>query len=180
LAERAKREEFYNLVHENVKAEFIGGEIVFHSPVRAAHWQMVSKLAYRLGAYIKKNNLGELGIEKVLVRFSRNDFEPDIVFFNKEMAATFVPDQKLFPIPDFVVEVLSESTEHNDRGVKYREYALGGVKEYWIVDPEKNVLEQYTNTSQEFALVKAHLGSSTVTSLAIEGFVLDLKDIFGA
>jgi hypothetical protein len=30
--EKIKRQEFYDLTHEDMKAEFINGEIIFHSP----------------------------------------------------------------------------------------------------------------------------------------------------
>jgi hypothetical protein len=82
VTERTKREEFYNLIHENVKAEFIGGEIIFHSPVRAKHWRTLTKITNRLGPFVEVNQLGEIGIEKVLIAFGRNDFEPDVVFYN--------------------------------------------------------------------------------------------------
>jgi Uma2 family endonuclease len=42
--------------------------------------------------------------------------------------------------PDLVVEVVTESTKRLDREVKLKQYALHGVGEYWLVDPEgKNV-----------------------------------------
>ena len=44
---------------------------------------------------------------------------------------------------DLVVEVLSPSTAGVDRGEKFREYAAGGVPEYWIVDPQRQVAEFY-------------------------------------
>ncbi|MBR2188253.1 MAG: Uma2 family endonuclease [Eubacterium sp.] len=39
--------------------------------------------------------------------------------------------------PDFVVEVLSKSSRLHDRVRKYRKYQQAGVREYWIIDPEK-------------------------------------------
>ena len=41
----------------------------------------------------------------------------------------------LFPAPDFAVEVLSPSTQKNNRGIKFDDYALHNVSEYWIIDP---------------------------------------------
>lgn len=178
ITERAKREEFYNLIHENVKAEFIAGEIVFHSPVRTAHWRLSARISNRLGPYVEAHGLGEMGVEKVMITLGRNDFEPDIVFFKKQVADTFQPDQKLFPVPQLVVEILSDSTRERDRGIKFREYALGGVEEYWIVDAERRVLEQYFNLGNSFDLVKAHLGSGQVQCRAVSGFVLDLRQVF--
>lgn len=39
--------------------------------------------------------------------------------------------------PDFIVEVLSDSTKSKDMHIKLTKYANAGVKEYWMIDPEK-------------------------------------------
>ncbi len=39
--ERRRRSEFYEWVTEHMKAEFINGEIVIHSPVKRRHWKAV-------------------------------------------------------------------------------------------------------------------------------------------
>ena len=39
------------------------------------------------------------------------------------------------------VEILSPSTAHRDRGVKLDLYARRGVREYWIADPEEDVVD---------------------------------------
>ena len=36
---------------------------------------------------------------------------------------------------DICIEVVSLASVSNDRGVKFEEYQLGGVTEYWIIDP---------------------------------------------
>ena len=37
---------------------------------------------------------------------------------------------------DLVIEIISEESLLRDRGEKFAEYEIGGVKEYWILDPE--------------------------------------------
>jgi Uma2 family endonuclease len=81
--------------------------------------------------------------ETSLVSLTRNDYLPDILFFTKEKAASFKPDTWKYPAPDFVVEILSDSTEANDRGIKMDDYAAHGVREYWLVDTDKQLVEQY-------------------------------------
>jgi Uma2 family endonuclease len=177
--ERSERERFYNLIHENVKAEFINGEIVFHSPVRAKHWIISSNIMIELGGYVKKNKLGLVGAEKVMIRLTRNDYEPDIVFFKNEKANQFTADQLIFPVPDFVIEILSPSTEKYDRGDKLLDYAAHGVSEYWIIDPETETVEKYLKQNDYFKLFeKLHHG--TVYSDVIAGFEIELKAIFAA
>ena len=82
-----------------------------------------------------------------------------------------------FPVPDFVVEVLSQSTEANDRGVKFVDYAAHGVAEYWIVDADKRVLEQYGEREGRFELL-TKTNNGTVASIAIAGFSMDVTAVF--
>lgn len=87
IAEEAKeRQKFYDLVHENLKAEFINGEIVLHSPVKMRHWEVSMHLSSLLHSYVYKNKLGKVGVEKVMVRLTRNDYDrsgepPGYMFF---------------------------------------------------------------------------------------------------
>jgi Uma2 family endonuclease len=175
--EAQKRNEFYELIHENVKAEFINGAIVYHSPVMRRHWKVSMNVSRELSSYAKKHDLGEVGVEKVMISLTRNDYEPDIVFFPKEKSKLFTPQQMHFPAPDLVVEILSDSTEKNDRNIKFRDYASHGVKEYWIIDADKASLEQYINTDNEFQLV--HIFTEGILKAeTVKGFELDVRSIF--
>ena len=87
--ENQKRADFHDLVHENMKAEFINGEIIMHSPVKSRHWIAVNRLAAYMTVHVDTNNLGLVGSEKVMVHLTRNDYEPDVVFFGMEKAKNF-------------------------------------------------------------------------------------------
>jgi Uma2 family endonuclease len=176
--ESEKRKEYRELVHENVRAEFINGEIVYYnSPAKKREWAAYTNLLTDLGAYVNENDLGEVGGEKVMVALTRNDYRPDISFFSKEKASQFTDDQMLFPAPDFVVEILSPSTEKYDRHEKFIDYAAHGVSEYWIIDPEEKTVEQYFNEGGKFNLFqKLHNGQ--LESKIVKGFVVELKEIF--
>ena len=177
-AEKAKRREYYALVHEDAKAEFINGEIIYQSPVKRKHWLVSINLSSLLHTYVKKHQLGEIGVEKVMISLTRNDYEPDICFFRKEKAAAFKKDQMHFPAPDFVVEILSDSTEKNDREIKFQDYAAHGVQEYWIIDPGKQTVEQYINEKQAFELRQKFVTSGILQSVVIEGFEAEISDLF--
>ncbi len=175
-AEKMKRQEFYDLIHENIKAEFINGEIIMHSPTMRKHWKTSMNLSRAMSNYVYQNQLGEVGVEKVMLNFTRNDYEPDIVFFSKEKSKDFHDDQLLFPAPNLVVEILSESTKKRDRGIKFVDYAAHGVLEYWIVDPTKKCIEQYYLQNGEFILLGIFY--DILSTETIKGFVIDLKSVF--
>lgn len=56
-AEQKKRKEFYEIVHEDVKAEFIRGEVIFHSPVKGKHWITCTNLSAYLTIHVNQNDL---------------------------------------------------------------------------------------------------------------------------
>ena len=82
--EQKKRIEFYNWLTPSVKAEFINGQIVLHSPAKARHILANQNLLVLIKAYTTKHELGQVFAEKALVSLTRNDYEPDICFFGKE------------------------------------------------------------------------------------------------
>ena len=124
LADEAKRRQrFYAQINEGDKAEFINGQVFFHSPVKLRHNANSKRLLVLLDAYVTLHDLGYVGYEKIMVSLTSNDYEPDICFFGRVKAAKLTPNQMRFPTPDLVVEVLSETTQAFDRGVKFDDYA---------------------------------------------------------
>lgn len=175
--EEKLRQAFYNVITEEDKAEFINGEVIMHSPVKRVHGLSMVFLLKLLSTYVDEHDLGEVDAEKRMIELTRNSYEPDIVFFLKDKVAHFTGNQMLFPAPDFIVEILSPSTEKNDRGVKFVDYALHSVGEYWVIDPEQKTVEQYKLQEGQYALVlKAESG--TITSHVIQGFSIPIKAIF--
>ena len=142
-AEQRRREQFIEEIDEVAKAEFINGERVIHSPSRLAHSKVVLRGGTLLSQYADRHGLGVVLVEKTLIRCRRNDYEPDICFFRADKTTEWKDDLKIFPPPDLIVEVLSPSTERNDRTIKFQDYAAHGVSEYWIIDADEQVIEQY-------------------------------------
>lgn len=176
-AEAQRRQRFYMEMTDGEKVEFIGGEVVLHSPARHRHLEAKAHLAGLIGYYVRARGRGVVHDEKCLCVFPRNDYEPDVVYFGPEKAAGFRPDTLRFPIPDLVVEVLSEATEARDRGVKFADYEAHGVGEYWIVDPEAQVVEQYVNGPGGFDLV-VKSSSGEIRSRVVDGLVVPIPAIF--
>jgi Uma2 family endonuclease len=179
--EQTQRRAFYEWVDEVVKAEFINGKISIHSPVNHKHLKVSKLLSRIISVYCDVKKIGETFYEKAMIALTRNDYEPDIVFFKKEKAATFTAEQVLFPAPDFVVEILSKKTAKTDRGIKKEDYAAHGIQEYWIIDPAKQIIEQYLLLKPDdkvyFEPYKYHVGE-TINSKAIEGFSIPVAAIF--
>lgn len=177
--EAERRERFYEEMSDDQKVEFIDGEVVMHSPARNRHLTTQLALATLLNTFVEKHDLGAVRVEKCLCVFPRNDYEPDIAFFGPEKASRFHSNTMKFPVPDFVVEVLSETTEHRDRGVKFEDYEAHGVREYWIIDPTegRETIEQYVLEGGAFQL-RLKSGSGEIASQVIPNFRIPIRTIF--
>lgn len=173
---RASRE----WLRDDVKAEFINGQVVMHSPVKRQHLNATQNLMTLLRVYVIRHGLGEVDSEKALVEMTRNDYEPDICFWNAETAASFKDDQMEHPAPDLIVEVLSKSTTGRDRGIKFEDYAAHGVREYWIIDPVRKSLEQYRldEATMAFESVATLFVDDTLTAITVLGFAIPVRAIF--
>ncbi|MFN0202442.1 MAG: Uma2 family endonuclease [Bacteroidia bacterium] len=178
--EAQKRENFYNVINENDKAEFIHGQIIMHSPVKRIHNVVSSLLHQLLNIYVIKHQLGEMGFDKMMVHLSRNSYEPDVCFWLHEKSHTFTENQMLFPAPDFIVEVLSKSTEKIDRGIKMIDYAAHGVSEYWLIHPQKRFIEKYLLDGKKYWKEKTYSIEDEIQSTAIQGFIVPVIAIFDA
>lgn len=141
--EAIRREAFREAIQPHEKGEFINGEIIMSSPNRHYHNRVSSLINRILGTFVQANSLGCVLYEKAMCGFSRNDYEPDILWLGPAKTASLEPGTMIYPVPDFIVEILSPSTEKRDRGVKLKDYAAHGVLEYWIVDANKRTIEQY-------------------------------------
>jgi Uma2 family endonuclease len=178
--EKKRRHNFYEWLTDDVKAEFINGQIIMHSPVRRKHLRASINLTTLLKIYTQIRDLGEVDTEKAMVSLTRNDYEPDICFWRKEIADTFNDETMQHPAPDLVIEILSKSTAKRDRGVKFEDYAAHGVREYWLIDPTRQTIEQYgldTDFMAFDALGNFHLGD-TIEAQTIPGFRIQVRAIF--
>lgn len=176
--EQQKRERFYEEITPEAKWEFINGEVIMHSPAKARHTKIRGLIERLITTWVSVQGVGWAGGEKSLVCLTRNDYEPDVLYFGREKAARIEPDLEKFPAPDFVVEVLSPSTRHRDRGIKFTDYAAHGVGEYWIVDPVADTIEQYLLEENGTYGLAAKQADGTLRSRVIEGFAMPVRAAF--
>lgn len=177
--ERIAREKFREELTPEMKAEFIQGAVIVHSPAKNKHLEVSGRVYRLMGTFVDLHQLGTVHAEKALVALTRNDYEPDICYFGIEKTRQFTPDQLKFPAPDLVVEVLSETTEQRDRGIKFQDYAAHGIAEYWIIDCDQRSIEQYLidEASKEYRLVQKVI-EGEIESNVISGFRIPVAAIF--
>lgn len=126
---------FLEACDEDTRAEWVDGEVVFMSPVSLRHARIGQFLGSLIERYLEIHPIGELFRDSVQMKTGPNlgGRLPDLLFVRTERASQLMPTYIDGPA-DLVVEVVSLDSRRRDLIDKRKEYADGGVTEYWIVD----------------------------------------------
>ncbi len=166
-----------SLGESNQKMELFDGEFIMSAMPTPLHQNVLINLGAILRNYVIQKNLGKVFASVDVYLSEYTVLQPDICFVSNER--TSINDGKKFNgMPDLVVEILSESTEQRDRTFKFREYAIGGAKEYWMVSPEKKEIEVYQNTQRGFQLVKIFKPTDILNSPLLNEININVTAVF--
>jgi Uma2 family endonuclease len=80
--------------------------------------------------------------------------------------------------PDLIIEILSPGSNRKELKYKYEVYEESGVKEYWVIQPTEQTLLIYTLTLGKYVPSRLFSPGDIVSSACIEGFSLDLEEVF--
>ena len=139
-----RRNQFIDSLSPEVKAEWIDGEAMYHSPAREAHNWTATGVVTLLTDYSRYVESVSVRIEKAMVEAGENNYEPDICLF-RQPDGSLPRDMVVYPRPDLAVEILSRRTEKRDLGTKKVEYARAGTAEYWVVNADEQWVRQFGN-----------------------------------
>jgi Uma2 family endonuclease len=143
---------------EHLIAEIIEGELVLSPRPRGAHAAVASALGGELGPPFNRDRGGPGGwiiLDEPEPHFGGEIVVPDLAGWRRERMPQ-VEDVAFFTLaPDWICEVLSKSTEKNDRTKKLRIYAAAGVRHAWLVHPIWRTLE----------VLRLHDGTWTTTAV---------------
>ena len=163
---------------DGIRKEIIEGEL-FMTPAPSIKHQSISKTIFRLlDDYVTQHNLGEVWYAPCDIIFSNiNIIQPDIFYISNENHEILTA-LNIKGAPDLIIEILSPSTIENDRIYKKLVYEKYGVKKYWIVDPQEEIIEVWSLQDDRFQLVQKAGKNQKLNSKLLEDFELDLSLVF--
>lgn len=134
------------------RAELIDGQMYMMAPPTRRHQPILGALYRKVVDYIdKKGGSCEVDIAPFAVFLNEDDknyVEPDISVI---CDADKLSDKGCTGAPDWIIEIVSPDSRRMDYYTKLFEYRTAGVREYWIVDPEKNRITVYSFESDDTA-----------------------------
>ena len=140
---RLTYQDYAALPSDGRRYEILDGELYVSAAPNRTHQYVLVELLTTLHSHVKANGLGEVYVAPFDVILADTTIvQPDIIFVANDRLAIF-SDRGAESAPTLVIEILSPSTGHVDRGRKLQLYARYGVLYYWIVDPEQRVIEVY-------------------------------------
>lgn len=137
-------EEFLALDDETTMSEWVDGEVIVMSPAAERHQELILFLAQTLGLYIQVHNLGRILLPPFAMKLeaAKRGREPDLIFVGRDRTH-LIQRTYLNGPADLAVEIISPDSIGRDRGEKFVEYERAGIKEYWLIDPDRESAEFY-------------------------------------
>ena len=170
--------EDYYAIPDDIRVELIDGVIYDMSAPTFTHQDFAFELAVFLRNYIKdKKGKCKTYVSPIDVQLDRDDktmVQPDVIVVCDRDK---IMNRCLYGAPDFVVEILSPSTSKKDSTIKLKKYKHAGVREYWMVDPDKKKVVVYDWNKSD---IPAVFGFDAKVSVGIfDGeCVIDFAEIF--
>ena len=126
------------------RAELIDGEMFMMATPMTVHQRILVKLILKIGSYIEQNKgnceLLPAPFGVFIKKDDRNYVEPDISVI---CHGDRLDEKGCHGAPDWVIEIVSPSSRKMDYVRKTKLYQETGVREYWIVDPNKEMVTVY-------------------------------------
>ena len=169
------------LPEDGLRHEIIDGvHFVTPSPV-TRHQQLSRRLLVAIDRYLEDHpGFGEVFQAPFDTLFSPFDVVvPDLVVVTGDQL-DILTDKNVAGAPALIVEILSPGTRRRDIGVKRQLYDRGGVREYWMVDPEAQAVTVHHRSRDGRFVLREVLAKSSeaLTTPLLPGFVISLEKLF--
>ncbi len=144
-----KQEKVYTIddiyaLPDGQRAELIDGQIYYMSPPSWSHQKISRKLHQAIANYIDSNNGKCEALAAPFAVFLNKDdvnyVEPDISVI---CDLSKLDDKGCHGAPDWIIEIVSPGSKSRDYMTKLFKYRTAGIREYWIVDPMRQMITVY-------------------------------------
>ncbi len=160
---------------EGKRAELIDGQIYYIAPPSRKHQKIISRLNQIIANHIDSQNgsceVYPAPFSVFLNEDDKNYVEPDIsVICNPDK----LDDKGCKGAPDWIIEIVSPGSRRMDYFTKVFKYRTAGVREYWIVDSEKNRITVWNfekDDNNEYSFI------DSVESGIYPGFYIDFNTL---
>ncbi|NJM24796.1 MAG: Uma2 family endonuclease [Bacteroidia bacterium] len=146
--------EVFRMLPEGTRAEVIDNTLYMSPSPTSNHQAIVGELFFMLFSHVRRNGSGRLFVAPLDVYLDGEltVVQPDVMFISTRRA-NIIRKDGIHGSPDVIFEVLSSPNAKHDTGRKKLLYALAGVQEYWIINPETKRCIGYTLIDDRYELI---------------------------
>lgn len=172
------KEELYTIddiyaLPQGERAELIDGKIYYMASPGTNHQRISMNLSYKIQNYMNESNgrceVFAAPFAVFLNEDNINYVEPDIsVVCDREK----IDDRGCNGAPDWIIEIVSPGSKSMDYFIKLFKYRTAGVREYWVVDPDRKIVTVY-NFEQD-KMEEYHFGEDVPVGI-YEGFSVNVQ-----
>lgn len=176
---RLTYEDFLAFPADGRRHELVDGEHVVTPSPDARHQDVAGRLFLALGSFIEHHPVGKVYFAPLDVILSDTDVvQPDILFVSS--ARSEIVRDWVHGAPDLAVEVISPSSRRLDETEKRALFDRFGVREYWIVDPEREIVKVYRRAKAGAFPRVAELreAGDILDTPLLPGFAIPLRRLF--
>jgi Uma2 family endonuclease len=173
-------DDFVRFPDDGKRHELIDGEHYVTPSPNTRHQRIVINVAGLIWTFLQGSSIGEVFASPLDVVFSDFDVvEPDLLFVSNTRREVLTA-QNVQGAPDLVVEVGSPSTRRRDELTKHRLYERFGVSEYWVVDPDLDLIKVYRLVEGRYIRTSelTLAARDVLTTPLLPGLELPLSSIF--
>jgi Uma2 family endonuclease len=174
-------DDFVLFPDDGKRHEIIDGEHYVTPSPNTRHQQILLNLVLAIGSWLETHPMGRIFFAPFDVIFSDFDVvEPDLLYISNQRAAEVLTDTHVRGTPELVVEVGSPGTRQRDETIKRRLYERAGVDEYWVVDPDLDIVRIYRRGGDAFgrAIELSREAGDVLTTPVLPGLDIPLARIF--
>ncbi len=137
-------EDFLHFPDDGKRHELIDGEHYVTPSPNTRHQAISGNLYFIIRSWLEQHPVGRVFYAPFDIVFTNFDVvEPDLLYMSNERAAEILTAKHVTGAPEIVVEIASPGTRKRDETIKRRLYQRSGVSEYWVVDPDIDVVRVY-------------------------------------
>jgi len=167
---------------DGVQRELIDGELFVTPSPFIRHQRLLIRLTTSLATHLAAHpDQGEvLGSPLDVVMTPYDVVEPDVLVVLGDQLDVLT-DKHIHGAPGIVVEILSKGTRKRDLTLKRQLFDREGVREYWIVDPDRDSAAVYRrgdDGSFPLAATLSATDTETLTTPLLPGWELLLERFF--
>lgn len=161
---------------EDIKAEWVDGEVIVMAPVSREHSDLNFWLLRLLVEFVEHRGLGQVYGSEYPIRLAaiRRSRTPDVMFVSNAKASR-LRSSYFDGAPDLIMEIVSPESEARDWRDKYSDYQAVGVREYWVVDPLSKRVEAYGfGRNKQYSLIQPR-DDGRISSKVLKGLFIQPK-----